>query len=431
MTRHIIALVTLVLSHASCDHLLGKDIDNPLSVADMVAGIQKLRKEPNDPFTPKPIKEFAKKRLLYRLDRSKLGDAAKQLVGHYEKHDSLDFDMLLEWTKNDPKAVFEHLIKFDPRWFDCVLGTELFERWAAFEPRQALAAAQLLKNPDRIYDVLGMIAVDSPTRALELLPANASSQYGFARDVLSYWAATNPDDATEWVLSQPKRSFLVWTLGFVRSQLNHDQTRKWANSLSGNDRTQAVAGMIYERISPSDGEPAKPEVPSAEFIEFFPDTPLTQEGIADQDVKTLAEAIAGAWVANGNFQEGVKWVHHFKPSDGRNEIHCQIVGHWSEKKPAEVLSYLKELGSGPEFDRALGYCATNLARFDPSEVFRLSQGTKEELWRRTARIRCFSLWLQIAPRDALSALETLPKAEATEIESAVSKSAKSPPKRSF
>lgn len=431
MTRAILTLSTLILSQAAFGQLPGSDSRSTLDLADVVVGIQQLRKQPNDVFTPQPIKEFAKKRFLYRLDRSRLGEAAKKLVGRSEKHQSLDFEMLLEWTRDDPKAVYEYLIKFDPKWFDCVLGNELFERWAAFDYAQALVAAQSLKSSDRIYDVLGMIAVDSPAKALELLPANASGQYGFVRDVLAYWTATDPDAATNWVFLQPKRRFLVWNLAFVRSKLDHAQTRRWATSLSGDDRTQAVAGMISESIAPNDGELANPEGPSAEFFEFFPDTLLTQTGIADQDVKALAVAIAEAWAAKSKFIDGTQWIRRFKPSDGRNEIHAQIVGKWSAKNPVEVLSYLKGIGAGPELDKALERSAANLARIDPAQVFRLSQESKDERWRMATLVQCFRLWLQIAPRDALAALETLSRADATEIESQISRSAKTPPRRTF
>ncbi len=396
-----------------------------------VAAIRHLRQPPNDTFTPRAIEDSAKRRLLYRLDREQLGNAARQLVGKYNQHQGLDFNLLMEWMRLNPKAVFDYLYSFDEQWFDCVLGNELFERWAAADPDAALAAAKSIKTTDRIYDVLAMVAVDSPSRALDQMPSVQSPQYGFARDVLAYWAATDTEAATQWVLNQPKRDSLLWNLAYVRAEVDRGQTRKWASSLHDGDKTHALAGMISESLVVRRGKQVDVEGPSADFLEFFANSGLNQDSLANQAEKFLAESICDAWFKVGRPADGLKWVHQLQPSEGRDEIHAQLVAKWSEKNPADVMKYLSGLRAGRELDRALGYSATNLSRVDAALVFRLVQSTGEDGWRHTAMVQCFRLWLQIAPREALSALEGLPKEEATKIEAAISKSAKAPPRRTF
>ena len=398
---------------------------------DTVAAIQHFRQAPNDTFTPRAIEDSAKRRLLYRLDRQQLGDAARQLVGKYNEHQGLDFELLMEWMRLNPKAVFDYLLGFDEQWFDCVLGNELFERWAAFDPDAALAAAKSIKNKERIYDVLVVIAVDSPSRALESMPAVQSPQYGFARDVLAYWACTNLEAATQWVLKQPKRSHLLWNLAYVRAQMDRSQTRKWASALQDQDRIHALTGMISQSAMEWSNTPIDPEVASAEFLEFFANSELNQDNLANQDEKSLAGAIADAWAKIGRFADGLKWIQQLKPSEGRDEIHAQLVAKWSEKSPGDVLKYLSGLGAGNELAQSLGYSAANLSRIDPASVFRLAQTNKENIWRQTALVQCFRLWLQIAPRDAVAALDNLPDEEVAKIESAISDAAKSPPRRTF
>lgn len=396
-----------------------------------VAAIRHLRQPPNDTFTPRAIEDSAKRRLLYRLDRGQLGNAARQLVGKNNEHQGLDFALLMEWMRLNPKEIFDYLRGFDEQWFDCVLGNELFERWAASDPDAALAAAKSIQNKERIYDVLAMIAVDSPARALESMPPVQSPQYGFARDVLAYWTGTDLAAATQWVLKQPKRDNLMWNLAYVRAEVDRGQTQKWALSLNGDDRIHALAGMISESLAERKDKSVDVERPSADFLEFFADSGLNQDNMANQAEKFLADSICNAWSKTGRPADGLKWVHQLKPSEGRDEIHAQLVAKWSEKNPAGALKYLSGLGAGRELDRALGYSATNLSRVDPAMVFRLLQSSGRNDWRHTALVQCFRLWLQVAPRDAVSALDSLPKEEAMKIESAISESAKSPPRRTF
>ena len=396
-----------------------------------VIAIQRLREPPNDIFTSRAIKDYATRRLLHRLDQPHLAEAARKLVGKFDMHQGLDFEILLEWVRLDPKAAFEYLRDFDPKWFDCVLGNELFERWAGIDANAALAAARSINNKERVCDVLAVIAVDSPPQALEQMPSLQSPQYGFARDVLAYWAARNSEEATKWVLAQPKRNSLLWNLAFVRAELDRTKTEQWASGLGGDDRIHALTGMISESVTDRVGKTQDVETASKEFLRFFPNSELNQDNLGSQDEKSLAGAIADAWAKSGRFLDGVKWILLLKDSDGRNEIHAQFAAIWSEKNPADVLKYLSGLSTGPELDRALGYSATNLARIDPALVFRLAQSTGENEWRHTTMVQCFRLWFHISPRDAISALDSLPKDEAKKIESTISESAKAPPRRTF
>lgn len=396
----------------------------------VVKGLEALNGQPGDSFTPRPIKDFAAKKLYFQLDHTQIGEAARRLVKKRDQGSGMDFEMLMAWARQDPKAAFEHLRRLDPKWLDCALGNELFQRWAAIQPDKALEAAKSTGPPDRIYDVLGMIAVDSPARALDLLPVEASRQYGFARDVLAYWAGKSPDEATRWVLAQPKRGDLMWNLAYVKAQLNHEQGRTWALSLAGDDRIQALAGIVYESVHERAGNPCDPEMVGREFLEFFPDTPLNQDTIPNQTVKVLASSIAQSWATKRRFAEGLQWILRLKPSNGRDDLLAETVVKWADKEPAGALAYATGMSAGRGRDMAVLYSAPAFTRKDAGRSFRLASEIKDASRRKAALTSVFRLWLQVAPRDAIRALDGLPQEEAKELESGISDSAKRPPRRS-
>lgn len=412
----ILALMVVLCSVADTKGQI--NMSAPADGEVIIKRIQELELEPAFP-GQQPVRDAAFKLLFFQLDPASYPSAARQLITPNTPRISLDLEILRAWGSREPKAVIEFIQKNDPdllTWSDTY---ELFRRWAMIDPDGALEAAKNVSNNRKnlILAVLAVIAVDSPARALELLPVSESRQYGFAQDAFAHWAGKSPIDALKWAMNEAKRTEILWTLGFVWAQRDRPKAEDWIKTLKGDDRTCALAGMIYERVAKYSGHQGDPELAAREFIAAFSETTLSRDSIPDSRVRELASAIAMRLPARGPNFDGLEWARSFKPSLGRDEISDTMMRNWTKYGPKEALPYIVDMKPGKRKDFAAMTYVYSQWKGDSRTNFNLASSIQDEGRRQHSLADVFEQWLLKSPEEAIQALQDLPDPEESKIKS--------------
>jgi hypothetical protein len=411
----------------SCVHIC----ISPLAAAEdsedaIIEKILQIEKMPRPAYGPDFVKGILIRQLVEQLDPSSYDMAARQLILPGDRSNLTSGYLIPAWIRTDPKQAFEFFKTQDPEWFSYSYTYELLARWATFDPDGALAAAKSVEvnRKDLIEAVLKVVAVKSPSRALEILPEEYSSQYGFVGDAITYWAGYAPEEAAKWVMTQPKRGHLLWNLGYMWALESRPDAEKWVKTLDDDDHTFALAGMIEQRAKGTPKKPGDPIAATHEFMIAFPNTGLDQETLANQAVKSLAYAIANNLHANGADSNGMKWVQSLKSSPGREDLLIEMIGRWIEKSPKEALPYIQAMEPGKVKETALcRYIRANW-KGDPHENFKLSTTVIDQKYRIAIQADVFQQWLLREPEIAIKSLKSLPDEEETEVRARITSYAK-------
>jgi hypothetical protein len=404
---------------------------SPLAVAiesdaKIIERIRQIEKMPRPAYGPDFVKGILIRQLVEQLDPSSYDMAARQLILPGDRSNRTTGYLIPTWIKTDPKEAFEFFKTQDSVWLSYSYTYELMERFAAIDPDGALAAAKSVEvnGKSLIEAVLKVIAAKSPSRALEMLPEEYSSQYGFVGDVITYWAGFAPEEAAKWVMTQPKRGHLLWNLGYMWALENRPDAEKWVKTLDGHDHTFALAGMIEQRANGRQKEPGDPVAATREFMAAFPDTDLDQETLPNQTVKGLASAIARHLHAHGADFNGLEWVQSLKPSPGRENLLSEMIGRWIDKSPKEALPYIQAMEPGKVKETALYHYIRANWKGDPLENFKLSTTLKDQKYRIAIQADVFQQWLLRDPEIAIKSLKSLPDDEETEVKARIASYAK-------
>lgn len=395
---------------------------SPLAAAkesddEIIEKILQIEKMPRPAYGPDFVKGILIKQLVEQLDPSSYDMAARQLILPGDRSNLTRGYLIRAWIRTDPKQAFEFFKTQDSEWFSYSYTYELMKRWAAFDPDGALAAAKSVEvnRKGLIEAVLKVVATKSPPQALEALPEEYSSQYGFVGDAITYWAGFAPEKAAKWVMTQPKRGNLLWNLGYMWALENRPDAEKWVKTLDGDDHTFALAGMIQQRANGQQNEPGDPVTATKEFMAAFPNTGLNQETMSNQTIKGLASAIAKHLHANGADFNGLEWVQSLKPSPGREDLFTEMIWRWIDRSPNEALPYIQGMEPGKVKEAALCHYVRVNWKGDPLENFKLSTTITDQKYRIAIQADVFQQWLLREPETAIKSLKSLPDDEATEV----------------
>jgi len=387
------------------------------SAASIIEKIQQIEKTPSPAYGAEFAKPILVRQLVEQLDPSSYDSAARQLILPGEHSNRATGYLIPAWIKNNPKQAFEFIRAQESKWLSYSYTYELMERFAAIDPDGALTAAKSVEANRKglIEAVLKVIAIKSPSRALELLPEEYSSQYGFVEEAISYWAGFAPEDAAKWVMTQPKRGNLLWNLGYMWAQENRPNAESWLKNLEGDDHTFALTGMIHQRAHGRQGRGRNPAAAAREFMAAFADAELDQETLPNQAVKHLAFAIALQLEPDGADFNGLEWANSLKPSPGRESLLMEMIGRWIEKSPENALRYIQKLDPGMMKERLLSSYIYNNWKGSPSVNFEHSKTLANKKSRIRIQADVFQQWLLRDPESAIRSLKSLPDDEEAEI----------------
>ena len=387
------------------------------SAASLIEKIQQIEKSPGSAYGLDFAKPILIRQLVEQLDPSSYEAAARQLILPGDRSNQTTGYLIPAWIRTDPKQAFEFIKSQGAEWLSYSYTYELMERFASIDPDGALAAAKSVEvnRKDLVEKVLKVVAIKSPSRALELLPEEYSSQYEFVGETISYWAGFAPEEAAKWVMTQPKRGNLLWNLGYMWAMENRPHAESWLKTLKGDDHTFALTGMIHQRAAGRQGKGGKPEAAAREFIVAFADTELNQETLPNQAVKNLAFGIARSLEPQGVDFNGLEWANSLKPSPGRENLLMEMIGGWIKTSPEEALPYVQKMDSGMMKERLLSqYIYTNW-KGDPSVNFEHSMTLDNKKNRIRIQADVFQQWLIRDPDSAIESLKALPDDEEAEI----------------
>ncbi len=380
-----------------------------------------------DPGGPTSVLESKVDGLLRELEPTAYKTAALALIKPLQQHYRHDtYSLVMKWGIADPKEAFDFLSTHSPALLSGNVLDELLKEWAYRDSEQALAAARKVipegNRPDAASTVLRIMATTSPSRAMSEIDRNDSRFSNLVSDILVYWVSLNPTEATRWTLAQDRHHQLVWDAAYSWSSFDRQAATAWANTLTHEDRTMALTGILTQQAATTFSQTGNQEKSAKDFMALFPNPTLDQEGYANQAVTHLAQYIVRSWSSLDNTQRDVmNWIMRLPDVRNREFMAYEVFAGWVLKNYDQAEIYGESLPEGRLKDNARLILVTNLSTKDPQKGFEKALRIIDEgLWTR-AMGHLFFWWQRNAPNEASAAMTKLSEQQKSKIMDEVSK----------
>jgi hypothetical protein len=266
------------------------------------------------------------------------------------------------------------------------------------------------------------MAITSPGRAMSEIDRKDSRFSNLVSDILVYWVALKPTEATRWALSQERHHQLVWDAAYSWSSFDRQAATAWANTLAHEDRTMALTGILTQQAVTTFNQAGSPEKSAKDFMDLFPNPALDQEGYANQAVTELARFIVRSWSSLDNTQQDVmNWIMRLPDVRNRDSMAYEAFAGWALKNYDQAEIYSEELQEGKTKDMARLILVGHLCTKNPQKGFEKARMIIDEECRMRAMGHVFYYWLRDEPNQANVAMSKLSEQQKDRVMEAVRK----------
>ncbi len=305
----------------------------------------------------------------------------KEQIGKLSEREKIDTSasVLSGLVRSDPGAAERYFLALPEAQRGAYTLQNMLASYAELDPKKGLAFASALKNPQEqsaaVTGLFGKWSSDDPEAAADgwkKLPAGQSRLEALDQ-VATSWSTSDPEAA-----------------------------EKWANSLTGVERTRALIAVLPAMVRDNPGK-------ASSQLAALISTPGDGMG---KNLANAASTLAGQW-ANDEPGAAAKWAAALPSGQSRDAGLTAVSASWSQYDAIATAQWLGTLEVGASRDAAIQPLVTQVRMSDPSTAFSWAASISDETERLEQMRQTLSSWRSsdlTGARAALDAADVSPAA---------------------
>ena len=243
------------------------------------------------------------------------------------------------------------------------------------------------------------LSLHNPEEALKFSTtlASASERSQVVRQAISQLARLSPQDAATRMdsMTDPKdRQQALVALAETWGSNDPSAALRWAESLSGDEKTSALASLLPEQARNNPGE-------AAAKLQALLDNPGNASGSV---LQTATGNLAKEW-AGRNPDEAGAWVAGLPAGAAAEAGAAALVENWSSHDPIAAADWLATLPEGGVKDAAIQPLVESIRQNDPETAFSWGMSMKDAAKRSTVMEETIRNWNTNDPEAARAAVQ--------------------------